>query len=1254
MYESEDASITEVKPSSSDFTCITFWPDFKRFGMNGFDDDAVALFKKRVIDIAGVTEKSLQVHLNGKPCKAQKFEDYVDLYPGMGEDKMKSSFACPNDRWQICIRPSNMDYQQISFVNSIWTIRGGQHVKMVVDQAISKISDVVSKKNKKLNVQPQSVRPFLWVFVNAKIENPAFDTQTKTNLITPRSKFGSTCDVPQKMIDGLCKIIGERIVEKVNNRINRLMDAKVGAASRSRIIDVPKLDDANDAGTRKGSLCTLILTEGDSAKAMVTSGLGKVGRDRYGCFPLRGKVLNVRTNGMDKVRSCKEIQNLMKIIGLKLDQKYTAVDKLRYGSVMIMTDQDHDGSHIKGLLINLFHYFWPGLLDVPGFLVQFITPIVKAFPIKGSRVDEDNAIAFYTIPDFLKFKEQAAAERKRYEYKYYKGLGTSTAKEAKEYFQEIDTHKVSFVYDDDGTDDRNIKMAMGGDDQVPLRKKWITTYNNDNWVDYNIKQLGYSDFINKEYILYCIAAGERTIPRIEDGFKPVQRKVMFGAFKRNLVREIKVAQFAGYISEHAAYHHGDKSLHDTIVKMAQNFTGSNNLPFLKPCGQFGSRAAGGHDHASARYIFTRLDSITRQVFPKVDDNLLIYKDDDGKPVEPERYIPIIPTVLCNGCIGVGTGFSTKIPNYNPADLITNTRNMINGNDLIPLVPWYRGYKGTMVEVSPGKFETTGILERAGGVIRITELPIGLTTDSFKDELLKKQQDGLVIEFRNHMTGDDVDVDVALRADVLAELPTDQDLIQFFGLSKTMSTTNMVCFDSNYCIKKYENTEEMIREWYVVRLELYGTRKKYLTDELQETCEKLKNMVRFITEVNEGKLKVQNRKRTDIVKDLKAKDFFEFHPKSKKKTSKTATEESGQPEEEEDDNSKYFSEKEAASNESTTGYDYLLGMRIWSLTWERARQLEEQLKRAKADLVKLQNTTVKEMWMQDLDNLERELEKANKEWEEDMKGTSTTKMAKPKGRATRGNRGDAKKTRLCDRDIKPNKLTADQEKKVTAFIKNQSTKKKTDKRKKESPAATKKQKADDGSPVTKPKAKKAAAKRSRKKDSSDYSSSDESSLFVKPKPKTKKKQSIFIDDTSSETVSNGPVPIRGSRKIETSSDSESESESESSSSDVRVKKAPKRSPKKATKKPAPKSRRIIEDDSDSESSLELPVLKNRSKPVAKASPKKASPKKTTSKFALENFVDDDDLNFDLDNFGFAKLQKTEVKKKKSRIEEDSDS
>ena len=206
MFNTEEATITDIKSSASDFTCVTFWPDFKRFGMDSFDDDAVALFKKRVIDIAGVTGKSLQVYLNGKACKAQKFEEYVDLYPGMGEDKVKSSFACPNDRWQICIRPSNIDYQQISFVNSIWTIRGGQHVKLIVDQAISKISDVVSKKNKKMTVQPQNVRPFLWVFVNAKIENPVFDTQTKVNLITPRSKFGSTCEVPQKMIDGLCKV----------------------------------------------------------------------------------------------------------------------------------------------------------------------------------------------------------------------------------------------------------------------------------------------------------------------------------------------------------------------------------------------------------------------------------------------------------------------------------------------------------------------------------------------------------------------------------------------------------------------------------------------------------------------------------------------------------------------------------------------------------------------------------------------------------------------------------------------------------------------------------------------------------------------------------------------------------------------------------------------------------------------------------------------------------------------------------------
>ncbi|CAL5341794.1 unnamed protein product [Camellia sinensis] len=115
---------------------------------------------------------------------------------------------------------------------------------------------------------------------------------------------------------------------------------------------------------------------------------------------------------------------------------------------------------------------------------------------------------------------------------------------------------------------------------------------------------------------------------------PGQRKILFCSFKCNFVKEAKVAQFSGYVSEHSAYLHGEQSLASTIIGMAQDYVGSNNLNLLQPNGQFGTRHQGGKDHASARYIYTQLSPITRFMFPKDDDILLDYLNEDGQSIEP--------------------------------------------------------------------------------------------------------------------------------------------------------------------------------------------------------------------------------------------------------------------------------------------------------------------------------------------------------------------------------------------------------------------------------------------------------------------------------------------------------------------------------------------------------------------------------------------------------------------------------------------
>ena len=197
-------------------------------------------------------------------------------------------------------------------------------------------------------------------------------------------------------------------------------------------------------------------------------------------------------------------------------------------------------------------------------------------------------------------------------------------------------------------------------------------------MNHDVDEIPISDFINKELILFSMADNIRSIPSVADGLKPGQRKIIWGCFKRKLKKEIKVcsphvqrvpsdihpsqvAQLVGYVSEHAAYHHGEQSLTMTIVNLAQDYVGSNNINLLLPNGQYGTRDQGGKDHAAARYIFTELSPLTRSLFNTADEPLLKQQKEDNQPVEPEYYMPIIPMVLVNGADGIGTGKSPPAP-----------------------------------------------------------------------------------------------------------------------------------------------------------------------------------------------------------------------------------------------------------------------------------------------------------------------------------------------------------------------------------------------------------------------------------------------------------------------------------------------------------------------------------------------------------------------------------------------------------------
>ena len=380
MKEKGNPIVTNTK--SKPFTKITWTTDFERFGITGYSDYMVNLMSRRVYDIAGITNNTVSVYLNDKKIKINNFIDYSRLYLTK-EDKLICEKI--DDRWNIGVSTSKTDkFEQISFVNGIATFKGGKHVDYICKLIITGIKNYIQKKQKK-SIQDNYIKNYLRLFINSVIENPSFDSQTKERLISTPSKFGSKPEITDKFIKSICEKtdIVEKVLQFSEFKLNK-ESKKTDGTKKSKLRDIPKLDDANWAGTKKSDECILILTEGDSAKSMAIAGLSVVGRDKYGVFPLKGKVMNVKDAKKDQIMNNSEITNLKKIIGLETGKVYKNTKSLRYGKIMIMTDQDHDGSHIKGLVINVFHSMWPSLLDL-NFITSMITPIIKVTKGKNSE-----------------------------------------------------------------------------------------------------------------------------------------------------------------------------------------------------------------------------------------------------------------------------------------------------------------------------------------------------------------------------------------------------------------------------------------------------------------------------------------------------------------------------------------------------------------------------------------------------------------------------------------------------------------------------------------------------------------------------------------------------------------------------------------------------------------------------------------------------------------------------------------------------
>lgn len=930
MTKTSDPIIKTVNLTNG-YTEIKYIPDFKRFNLTTYPKEILDIFKKLVIDISALLPET-NIYFNDQKIPIKNLNTYSQLY--YSNDEIMDSLAIKYNGSEVVIVGSESPQQPVSFVNGQITKDGGQHVQSWTKTILNGILEILNKSKVKNNdkneikLTKSDISPYFQFFIHSRVTKPKFDGQNKNMLKSP--KVESVLEKNQ-----LNKILKWSVITIIKDKVIRskefmsLKKIETSAAKRKSIIKVDGYDSANKLGTNS----ILIVCEGLSAKSYAVSGIqtgvfGKKGRNHFGILPLRGKFLNVKNVSLTKISSNKVVSDLIKVFNLKFNLDYSDPQNfktLNYGTLLILTDADKDGIHIKGLIINFFHELFPSLFKKKGFILSMETPIVKIFQKKGK---ED--LLFY---DENKFEDYRQEQPQIKNFKYYKGLGTINPKDVSLFFG-----KKIVRYACDSKVEKTINKVFK-DENANERKLWLNSFNprisnycldtlpeikNKDDDTTNLIDVKISQFMDHEMIKFSYEDCKRSLASCIDGLKESQRKVIYAIRKKFKSKQndfIKVAQLSGYVAEQTDYKHGEQNLCDTIIKFAQDFVGTNNISLLEPDGQFGSRLEGGKDSAASRYIYTRPHKIMKYLFREEDDPILEYTT-EGEPI---IFIPILPLILINGSLGIGTGWSCFVPQYNPLELIDYIENKLINSQIEPLNlnPYYKNFKGKIkpCDSSNSKFFTYGKMKRIdNNVIQVTELPIGVWTDKFKEHCYTLVEKGLITNLINDSTIDKVNFTIKGLED-----------LSMLKLTSTLHTTNMVLFNHKNIITKYDDINHIIQEYFDTRLHFYKLRKHHILIKLKNSINLNENKLKFVQKVVEDESFLKQDELT-IVNILNQENFLKV-----------------------EDN-----------------FNYLLNIPVRGCTLNAINLLKANISKLQQELVDLKELTINQMWLNELNELRQHL------------------------------------------------------------------------------------------------------------------------------------------------------------------------------------------------------------------------------------------------------------------------------------------
>ena len=941
VYENNMEKVGEAKvrpkQCKKGLVRVSFTPDYARLGLEPTNPLLDDLLRTRTLEVAAVARKGVCVEYNGAVLP-NTLAKYVTLLSGSdGEAVAEETFGGPVFRLSVAVTPREGDgVDCVGFVNGV-SCSSGTHIRAVVDRVVKIIQEGVAKKysKDKVKVRPNTVKDHLTFVVSATIGDPTFSSQTKEHLTTPYKSFGFSVDFSQRFVNRLCRselldaVYSEDFESCVSNSLKKAKSRGGGF--------VEKYDPALMCH-KEPEKCTLILCEGDSAKALVVSGIGAQGRDYLGVFPLKGVPLNARTMSRAKVFQNAEVQNILKILNIQPGSA-TNPKTIRYGCVAIFSDADHDGTHIAGLIVNFFSVFFPELTKREGFLRRILSPIIR---VKHNRSGAEEA--FLTMNEFRQWQE--TNETGNYTVRYLKGLGSSTSQEAKVMFRP-DVYQgmlLDLLYVEGTTDTALKKFFCDSSESVAARKEMIVNYDPGAALDFKDlkdKRVTIDDFLNKDLVHFSSYSVQRAIPCLLDGCAPARRKILFYFLQCSKAGGYeKVAQAAASCAAKTNYHHGEVSLTEGVIGLAQDFVGAGNAPYLERQGQFGSRLLGGKDHAAARYIFTKASALARALFQADDEALLAYRQDEGKGVEPVSYVPVLPVVLLNGATGIGTGFSTHVPCFSFEDVCAMTRALVRRQKMKECAPAYLGFVGKIsAKDAGGGYCTEGVFERIDDfALRITELPVGKWTETALNEY-KAMADGskkgrlTPVAIVNRSTDMLVNIELSF-AENIGAVP-DEEVSRALKLKSTLSTANMYLFDAEYALKRYERVEDIVEAHGHVRRQLYAKRKAYQLEVFATRRAVLEQRCSFVALVVSDALKLRGAPKEELIRCMTEKGLGAI----------------------------------PSSIRATPGHEHLLSMSLHAFTAEHIAKMKDELETLRAQIEELDGKSPEDMWERDISKAE---------------------------------------------------------------------------------------------------------------------------------------------------------------------------------------------------------------------------------------------------------------------------------------------